>query len=136
MGRGFGGYDEGGEGGGEAWKWMVGGWGTAPACRKCSPAVLHAAACAVLPCFGVDLKPPTDCWLPMRWLGLQGEIAVTRRAAYAAEEAVQKMEKAKMDQDFRWARCASQAHGTGTDPGPVHPYPPLAKLQSSFPHTP
>ncbi|GIL43650.1 hypothetical protein Vafri_1318 [Volvox africanus] len=32
---------------------------------------------------------------------MKGEIAVTRRAAYAAEEAVQKMEKAKMDQDFR-----------------------------------
>ncbi|KAG2494199.1 hypothetical protein HYH03_007557 [Edaphochlamys debaryana] len=32
---------------------------------------------------------------------MKGEIAVTRRAAYAAEEAVQKLEKQKMDQDFR-----------------------------------
>ncbi|GLC36058.1 hypothetical protein PLESTB_000533200 [Pleodorina starrii] len=32
---------------------------------------------------------------------MKGEIAVTRRAAYAAEEAVQKMEKSKMEQDFR-----------------------------------
>ncbi|GFR48625.1 hypothetical protein Agub_g10540 [Astrephomene gubernaculifera] len=32
---------------------------------------------------------------------MKGEIAVTRRAAYAAEEAVQKLEKAKMEQDFR-----------------------------------
>ncbi|KXZ41238.1 hypothetical protein GPECTOR_620g711 [Gonium pectorale] len=31
---------------------------------------------------------------------MKGEIAVTRRAAYAAEEAVQKLEKAKMEQDF------------------------------------
>jgi len=32
---------------------------------------------------------------------MKSEIAVTRRAAYAAEEAVQKLEKAKMEQDFR-----------------------------------
>lgn len=31
---------------------------------------------------------------------MKGEIAVTRRAAYAAEEAVQKLEKEKMQQDY------------------------------------
>ena len=32
---------------------------------------------------------------------MKSEIAVTRRAAYAAEEAVQRMEKDKVGQDFR-----------------------------------
>lgn len=32
---------------------------------------------------------------------MKGEIAVTRRAAYAAEEKVVKLEKTKMEQDFR-----------------------------------
>lgn len=31
---------------------------------------------------------------------MKSEIAVTRRAAYAAEEAVQKLEKEKMQQDY------------------------------------
>jgi hypothetical protein len=31
---------------------------------------------------------------------MKGEIAVTRRAAYAAEGAVQKLEKEKMSQDY------------------------------------
>lgn len=31
---------------------------------------------------------------------MKGEIAVTRRAAYAAEEAVQKLEKEKLQQDY------------------------------------
>lgn len=31
---------------------------------------------------------------------MKGEIAVTRRAAYAAEEAVQKLEKEKIRQDY------------------------------------
>lgn len=42
---------------------------------------------------------------------MKGEIAVTRRAAYAAEEAVQKLEKAKMEQDFRcvlWGRTHNE----------------------------
>jgi seryl-tRNA synthetase len=32
---------------------------------------------------------------------MKGEIAVTRRAAYAAEGAVSKLEKEKLEQDFR-----------------------------------
>lgn len=33
---------------------------------------------------------------------MKGEIAVTRRAAYAAEAAVGRLEKEKLEQDFRW----------------------------------
>lgn len=42
---------------------------------------------------------------------MKGEIAVTRRAAYAAEEAASKQERAKMTQDFR---CEENAPMTGT----------------------
>lgn len=43
---------------------------------------------------------------------MKGEIAVTRRAAYAAEEAVQKLEKAKMEQDFRIDTLQENLKGT------------------------
>ncbi|PNH05352.1 Coiled-coil domain-containing protein 40 [Tetrabaena socialis] len=43
---------------------------------------------------------------------MKGEIAVTRRAAYAAEEAVQKLEKAKMKQDFRIDTLQDNLKGT------------------------
>ncbi len=33
---------------------------------------------------------------------MKSEIAVTRRAAYAAEGAVQNLEKEKLQQDLRW----------------------------------
>lgn len=45
---------------------------------------------------------------------MKGEIAVTRRAAYAAEEAMQKLEKEKQQQDYLiddlqvcWGACDS-----------------------------
>ncbi|KAG2423494.1 hypothetical protein HXX76_015242 [Chlamydomonas incerta] len=43
---------------------------------------------------------------------MKGEIAVTRRAAYAAEEAVQKLEKQKMEQDFRIDTLQDNLKGT------------------------
>ncbi len=48
---------------------------------------------------------------------MKGEIAVTRRAAYAAEEAVQKLEKAKMEQDFRCGWGPTRREPLGSDQG-------------------
>ena len=39
---------------------------------------------------------------------MKSEIAVTRRAAYAAEGAVQKLEREKLEQDLRCALCGGQ----------------------------
>lgn len=39
---------------------------------------------------------------------MKSEIAVTRRAAYAAEGAVQKLEREKLEQDLRCGQCGVQ----------------------------
>ena len=44
---------------------------------------------------------------------MKGEIAVTRRAAYAAEGAVQQLEKEKLRQDLRWV-CWGRREGLGS----------------------
>ncbi len=42
---------------------------------------------------------------------MKSEIAVTRRAAYAAEGAVQKLEKEKLHQDLRWEQAGRGGAG-------------------------
>lgn len=80
---------------------------------RCSARAAHA----VCPCTNPHLRPPTHAQAEavqreldrlgstLRQIGsynesMRGEIAVTRRAAAAAEEALQKLEKEKQQQDY------------------------------------